>query len=406
MAISALDSATSQFRTNFSNTSLGKITTRAAAPVSNFVKQATSLFAPNKQINIPSLNYKVNNVQLKQSPIVKNFITSAQKGIQNWAQKNPARAQNIINAPSKLTQTVTEPIASIPYRISDAKMKLQKTNMVPVSYKKMNKEGNLWDNKINSLPVAQQQPVANLIWGESDFPNPISGSSANLQTQGYNTDKSDPALEAIKQKILAGENIRPSAKEYLSQVPIEYAKLFTEAGQPTSAGVASGAGTPNRRILINEDFIKPQMRIDEDGTKRIEHPEETTTRINGGLDSVIKHELLHHVPEGVSLKTFKPENKTIINNYVNQWSKKYMNDKNGKLDTKRLVGEMFAEQSLPPAYYWHVYKQVVPNAKPSTFLQTIKSYFINNINTKESSVIPSKYGTMVPNSGGQPVLNQ
>ena len=102
--MTALDQTFVRLKTNLSNTAsdVGRVINKTAAPVSNFVKLATNLVSPNKQTNTPSLNYKVNDIQQKQSPIVKNFIQTAQKGIQNWAIKNPARATNIVKIPDAI----------------------------------------------------------------------------------------------------------------------------------------------------------------------------------------------------------------------------------------------------------------------------------------------------------------
>ena len=81
--MTALDQTFVRLKTNLSKTAsdVGGVINKTAAPVSNFIKNATSLFSPNKQTNTPSLNYRVNDLQPKQSPIVKNFSRIIQKNI-------------------------------------------------------------------------------------------------------------------------------------------------------------------------------------------------------------------------------------------------------------------------------------------------------------------------------------
>lgn len=398
----SLDQVFSQFSNSLSNntSNVDKITTRAATPVVNFVKKATGLFASNKTINVPSLNYKVSDLQQKQSPIVKNFIKSAQQGIQDWAIKNPVKANKILNFPSQAVQAVTEPIASIPYNLARNKIKAQSKNLITIPGKY----------------YPERPPILQTRISDQRFSTPAPNMSYIPEDQILIKDENNPQLEAIKQKILAGENVRLSARQYLSDIPIRYAPV--NMGDQNWGGVAVDANTPFREIVINPDIAQPQKIETAPGVFRSETEQETAQRVDYQLNETIRHELLHQTPQLLPTKLFTPENKQVINDYVQRWGKEYFkNPKNKKFDTQRLVGEMFAEEALPPAYYWHVFKRVVPDAKPKDFIDQIKSYFVNNINNPQptpqptNSVIPSNIENImspisVPGTGGGPILNQ
>jgi hypothetical protein len=102
----ALDQALNQFRSNLSNTAsdVGKNITQITSPVASFIKQATTTVTgnpsnPGTQTKTKSLNYQVNDLQEKQSPIIKNFVKFAQQGIQEWAIKNPQQTQTLLKIP-------------------------------------------------------------------------------------------------------------------------------------------------------------------------------------------------------------------------------------------------------------------------------------------------------------------
>jgi len=406
--MTAIDQTFVRLKTNLSNTAsdVGGVINKTAAPVKDFIKNATSLFSSNKQTNTPSLNYRVNDIQQKQSPIVKNFVQTAQKGIQNWAVQNPARAQNIIDAPSNFSQSVTEPIASVPFNRAKNKINLERKKLFVIPEKTLPKMPAY-------VPQSRQYP--------EQFQTPAPNMSFVPEDQLLIQRESNPELEAIKQRILSGKNVRPSVKEYLSDVPINYSPSGLDNRW---AGASLDAGNPYREIQINEDILKTRQIETAQGVFRPETKQETTVRVDRTLNDTIKHELLHQTPNLVPEKLFQPRNQKVINEYSDRWGKKYFNNpKTQELDTDRLVGEMFAEEALPPIYYWHIFKKVVPQAKPINFIQAIKSYFSNNINNPQpeteitpqftNSLIPFNQrvnrgvpGTPVSIGGGQPVSNQ
>lgn len=395
MINSALDGALGQFKSTLSGVgnNIRKTADRISSPISNFVKQATNIISvnpsqQNKQTSFSSMNYRVNDLQNKPSPIISNFIKSAQKGIQDWGQKNPAQAQKIIDFPSKAVQAVTEPIAAIPFKISKFNIENSKKRMIPITMQQAEKAGQK-DQEIFDKLFPRNIPDAFI--DEMLLPQRIAASTEMLpeQTKYVIPYPSDPKLEQIKQRILNNPNIRPLAKEYLSNIPITY-----EESMGRFSGMSMGEETPGRQILINKDILKPRMvKKAGDTIQRQETSRETAERVDIELNDTIKHELLHQTPELVPNKLFKPINKKVIDNYINRWSKEYFqNPENKEFDTKRLVGEMFAEEALPPIYYFHIFKQIVPDAKPSNFIQAIKSYFVNNINNPDSNPTPNNDG--------------
>ena len=382
--MTAIDQTFVRLKTNLSNTAsdVGGVINKTAAPVKDFIKNATSLFSSNKQTNTPSLNYRVNDIQQKQSPIVKNFVQTAQKGIQNWAIKNPVRASNIVNTYENPTQAIGESIASIPYNQSRNKINLERKKLFVIPEKTLPKQPAF-------IPQSRQYP--------EQFQTPAPNMSFVPEDQMLIQRDTNPELEAIKQRILSGKNVRPSVKEYLSDVPINY--VDSQLADRNWAGASLDAGNPYREIQINPDIMKTRQIETAPGVFRPETKEETTIRADRTLNDTIKHELLHQTPNLVPEKLFQPRNQKVINEYSDRWGKKYFNDpKTQKLDTNRLVGEMFAEEALPPVYYWHIFKKVVPQAKPSNFIQAIKSYFSNNINNPqpETEFSPQIMNSLIP----------
>lgn len=306
-----------------------------------------------------AIKRKLGNLARGVSSFIQNPIRSAQTGIQNWATANPKQATNIINAPANITQAVTEPITSIPYRISQNKINEQSKGLY-----------NYPEKYFPQTPVFQSRQPPEQFQNREPNMSYVPENLINIVPQKY------PQLEAIKRKVLGGENIRPSAREYLKQVPI----TFREQGilQNTYRGVSSGKGTPFREIGIN-----PNEKMD-----------------SQQLEDVIKHELLHQTPNLVPKELFHPKNKQVISGYTQRWGQQYFKN------PKALVEEMFANQDLPPAYYWHIFKEVNPKATKENFINHLKSYFVNNINNPPPQLPRGgngQQGISVPGTGGGPV---
>jgi hypothetical protein len=295
-------------------------------------------------------------------------------------QIKPLKLQNPIpKMVNNIGNQVSERIASIPYATTNIQRNL--SNPIPVDWNTAAKNQNIIDSVIGS-----QKPVYQPLTINSFYPQgqqaPVSAKMApNYQQIAPPT---NPYLEGIKQQILNSPNVRPSARAYLSKLPIAYEK------QEDSAGQAHRGAYPY--IGINDIFNKPQKLVPvgtrfEDGSVVTKESQAALMR-KAELIRIIKHELLHETPRLVPTEMFHPQNKAVVDHYTNQWGKDYMKR------PKALVEEMFAEQNLPPAYYWHVFKNLNPKATKQDFVGYIKSWFVNNVNTPQAP-IPS--ATPVPN---------
>jgi hypothetical protein len=213
----------------------------------------------------------------------------------------------------------------------------------------------------------------------------LAGQNDNVDVNPYNNlpaPTTDSQLEAEKQKVLNSLNLRPRAREYLSKIPIYYEKA--QNLPPNVLGVAHKDVFPSiaiseqlKTVPLESEYLNQEGITQEDIQKTQEAIKQKNIK---QIDDVIKHELLHQTPRLIPVGLFHPKNKAIIDYYVNRWGKDYMNQPGA------LVEEMFAEQDLPPAYYWHIFKNVVPDATPTDFISTLKSYFVNKINTPDVSV--------------------
>ena len=310
MSNSALDQAFSQFRTNLSNTAsdVGNKITRLSSPVTNFVKQATTTLTNNAtdavaQIPFRSLNYRINNIQ--------------QKG-------------------------------------------------TPLDFNRLQKEGRLLSNKLESTPKPYQNFTEQQFWPEDQITKNTSASK-NLMPYDKIKVKTNPYLEGFKQKVIKNMNLKPAAQQYLSKIPVTYVN-----DKGPFAGRAINTQQPNAQININEKYYPNPIPVSSTGATLADTPE-----IKQQLESIIQHELLHQAPDFVSTTQYKPVDKKQVDSYIKRWGEPYFtNPDTGQIDTNRLVGEMFAEKDLPPIYYWHIFKQTVPGAKPSDFINAIKQVFL------------------------------
>ncbi|MCK9371548.1 hypothetical protein M0R04_16670 [Candidatus Dojkabacteria bacterium] len=303
------------------------------------------------------------------SSAVNYFNPTSNNGNNFWSGTGGQGLANLQRNVQQIPQQINNTISSIPYKMADRRIQNVAQNKIPVD----------WSN-----PVARQQGIDKVManaprWGRSFVPQSltnIGGSVArnpdswtgSLNPVGQMQDFSNPLqrtynapqitpsplLENIKRNVISG--LKPSAREFLSNVPIQFGDI--EAG-----GESRNKGTPGRNITINENLIKNEK----DPNRKMVIDE---------ITNIVKHELLHQTPRLVPTEMFHPKNKPVIDEYTNRWGTEYM-----KQRPTALVEEMFAEEALPPAYYWHIFKNVNPNATKKNFIDTMKYYFVNNINT-------------------------
>jgi len=367
MANSALDQALTQFRSNLSNTvsDVGKNITQITSPVANFVKQATTtvngvISNPGNQTKTKSLNYKVNNLQEKQSPIIQNFVKSAQQGIQDWT-KNPIK--NTINL-----------VKDAPTNIARYNLNTQKSRMKPVTSQQLDiqdkKEEEMYNKMFSPIDRSETNDSIYMPWAQDAKYHESSAQLAQQPDAYVSNPESDPVLEKFKQKVLSNPNITEATRAYLSDIPISY-----RGSEEKFSGMSEAPGTPNRQIIINEKLKdQPREVVREDSVKQ-----QSVKIPDTQLEEVIQHELLHQAPRLLSTKEYKPINQKKVEGYIQRWGKDYMKARSADVNRggalAGVVEEMFAEKDLPSAYYWHIFKNVVPNATPQNFIDTIKSVF-------------------------------
>ena len=283
----------------------------------------------------------INAIQQTASQLQKRTVNNF-----NWAGNQIN--QNISSIPDK--------IASIPFNMATNKM----NSMIgpPIKDPASNYLYDNSDKIFNNMSPSSMDAYIGLdkeIYRQQKTPSASLMPQYKIPSNKITNVTSDPYLEGIKQKVLSSPNIRQPARDYLKKIPISY----SEGNNLPYAGVAVQG--PNPQVLINKkyfDSIKNDPNI-----------------VPGViLEDTIKHELLHHTPKLLPKELFKPENKKVVDAYTQRWGKQYFNQPGS------LVEEMFAENDLPPAYYWHIFKEINPQAKEQDFITALKSYFINNIN--------------------------
>lgn len=314
----------------------------------------------------------------------RNLLTSAYSRGSQFIAKNPT--PNVF-----LGQQTENAIASAPFQYQNIKNNLGKNFKTPIDFSALAAEENrrniLYDTSTPRKKLEFNIPYDNYLPIKDTSATPRLGvytydNSPRIQTESY--------LEQIKQKVLSNPNLRPVAKEYLSKIPITYGQV-----QPGAIAQAEGVGTDRPNVVVSDRFKKQypsswsSQRIQDQ--KKYEQDQ---------LEIIIKHELLHETPRLIPIKLFHPKNQPIINQYANRWKGHISNPKD-------LIEEMFAESELPPAYYWHIYKQVNPKSTKSNFLDSLRSYFVNNLNTakfvktRQNEIKGTlEQATIVPGSGG------
>ncbi len=311
--------------------------------------------------------------------IVNNFQQDYGNFSRNYAQDNAiknATLQNFSNGVkstlNNMWQAPSNFVKDLPFNAAQISLNMQKQGKTPVTFSQANKKA--------EAMFKMEEPLYRNGLGDAPIDNlrydmtPNSGSSAGLTDQvtspNYYVPDANPQLEAVKRQVLSNPNLRPAAQRYLSQIPITYRTPLPD--ERPFAGVTDQelSGTPSQYIAINPNI---NLQTDNPSVLAQRSAEVNKQPLAQTLDSVIQHELLHNTPQLLPITTYKPSDKKQINAYVEKWSKKYMDQ-----GPDRLVGEMFAEQALPSVYYWHIFKQVVPNATPQDFINGIKNLFINN----------------------------
>lgn len=303
-------------------------------------------------------------------------------------------AKNTLSsAVGNVGQQVNNMVASAPYTLNNVNLAVQKATLPPTTWDQSINRVNPMGNTINqNLPI--KQPVLS---GMSYNPDPymnvqvLAGQNRdNVNIRPFNNEpapQSDPRLEAMKQNILNSPNLRDVAKNYQSNIPLTFENL-----PPTVMGNAANKGGEHPYIAISDRVLKPiDPRLSPQ--RQVEQKAYNQEQLN----QIIEHELLHQTPRLVPTEMFHPQNKAVIDEYTQRWGADYMKH------PKALVEEMFAEQDLPPAYYWHVFKKVNPKAKEKDFISALKSYFINKINTPEQTPEPTfNNGQGIPGRQIQP----
>lgn len=342
--------------------------------------------------------------------VVDNFVSGLKQAGNALSKSNflPVRmyntAQQVAGIPqvrqqiSNFSDNVGNTVSSIPYKVQENKIKFNFRNKTPVN----------WGDPV-ALQGALDKITSNAPkWGGSYVPPALTNIGGNVATNPnswtgsfdpvgqmqefshpqqmtYNNPQinTSPMLEQIKQNVIS--KLRPAAREFLNKVPIGFDKM-----DQGNLGQSRGKGTPGRNVAISDTFLKPA-----NPNLSPARQEEYKKYQAGELEKVIEHELLHQTPRLVPTNLFKPENEVVVKNYTERWGQDYM-DRPGSL-----VEEMFAEQDLPPAYYWHVFKNVNPNATEKNFIDTLKAYFVNSINTPytETAVAGSSTPQIAPQVG-------
>ncbi len=315
--------------------------------------------------------------------IVNNFQQDYGNFSRNYAQDNAiknATLQNFSNGVkstlNNMWQAPSNFVKDLPFNAAQISLNMQKSGKTPITFSQANKKAEamfkmeepLYRNGLGDAPVD------NLRYDMT----PNSGSSAGLNDQvtspNYYIPDANPQLEAVKRQVLSQPNLRPAAKNYLSQIPVT-------AGTPSpnemqwGGHVGGTKGEPNQYIVVNPHVPK-WMTLGPDASP--EQRKAMQPKLDEQyLSSVIQHELLHQTPELLPTSLYTPKDKQQIQEYTDRWTKKYM-DQPGKL-----VGEMFAEQDLPPAYYYHIFSKLNPEATPQDFINEIKNYVLNYIKSKK-----------------------
>lgn len=275
-----------------------------------------------------------------------------------------AQTPLVNNAPLKQPMAISNFVQDLPFHRANIIMALQKRGRSPLTFTQYDKLSTQNAN-MNSNPVYQSMNQVSPVSQESanygrNFEGAITATSYPIAKA------SNPRLEQLKQQVLSNPNMRPAARQYLSNVPITYGTKegFESRGKGVAA-FAAKKGLTDQEIVVNPRYAKSTKTIKfKDGSVYDQ------AFVDTKLKEVIEHELLHQAPRLIRQGHYNPENDSQVKSYTERWGKKYMSARKGAL-----VEEMFAEQDLPPVYYWHIYKNVTKNASPKGFIDSIVSYF-------------------------------
>jgi len=273
-----------------------------------------------------------------------NVVDSA---ISSIRQKAGNLFGDIYKSSNNIVNNVSNSISSVPYAISNMSINNQKKSKIGVTNEQYGQEldkvyAPYTDPQLEAMPEKQFKKLI----------SPVEKKYYQLPP------KSDPALDQYKKELLSSQNLRPSAVNYLKDIPLTVNKLYGD-----TQGISMGQGTPTRQIQLSSDLINrpgntyPSQMLRVGGNQSINPMVLKKEDIKG----VLRHEYLHQVPQGIPIFLAGTPDKQTENYYVDRWGKDYMGDK------KTLMKEMFAEQDLPPQYYWHIFKKVSPNATPAQF---------------------------------------
>ncbi len=307
--------------------------------------------------------------------IVNNFQQDYGNFSRNYAQDNAiknATLQNFSNGVkstlNNMWQAPSNFVKDLPFNTAQISLNMQKQGKTPVTFSQAQKR----DEQLYKMqdPIYRNSlgdaPVDNLLYDTTPNSGPSAGLNDQVTSPYYYVPDPSPQLEAIKQQVLSQPNLRPAAKNYLSQIPITAQQPQNDAKWAGYAG--GGKGTPEQYVAI-DPRVPGWMTLGPDASP--EQRKAMQPKLDEQyLSSVIQHELLHQTPELLPTSLYQPKDQQQIQEYTQRWGKDYMKRPGA------LVGEMFAEQDLPPIYYFHIFKQVVPNATPQDFINEIKNYFL------------------------------
>ncbi|MCK9371239.1 hypothetical protein M0R04_15105 [Candidatus Dojkabacteria bacterium] len=346
---------------------------------------------------------------------VDSFFEFVQKPLSNVFNKFSVGVNNPLPQPfdinSVVKNKVKNSVQSFPFDLKTSVRSNPPVGALSVDTKKLNKQFNQDMQTYQKASPVGKLGLENILGEGSE--NPLTkGASGQFKPYIRDTSpapKSDPSLERIKMKVLSNPNLTPAAKNYLSKIPVSFEKYRPNKEGRVPAGASYGSSdngivyAQNPYITISDKFKNPPSMVGIDPFKTPEeaaiYKKQAIAEQTKALETVIVHELNHQAPRLVPVELFHPKNKVIIDQYVQRWGEKYMKNPG------YLVEEMFAEQALPPAYYYHVFKSINPKASQQDFVGYLKSFFINKINTP-APVVQNIGGrptsrTIVPNSGGQ-----
>lgn len=309
-------------------------------------------------------------------------VQQAVSQVQQLPQQIQATGQLMGQGLQERGNQISEGIASIPYNHATSQRNDRIQNGIqiggpPTQFQQIDNRNYRNANQYGKL--AMDSITGEGAWQPTAEPSAV---RTPLFIDRTSVSPSNPYLEGLKKQVLSNPGFRPSAREYLSKIPIIY--------EDTPIGVEAQAHN-------SPELQNPYIGVSPDS---VNHGPSDITNENY-VKSVIEHELLHQTPQLVPQSLFHPKNQPIIDQYTERWGADYAKQPGA------LVGEMFAQEDLPPAYYWHIFKNVNPQASQQDFLGYLNSWFTNELTNQVQGQpqqgIVAHQGSFSPNPEGGPV---